>query len=187
MATLTQSFMLSSVTMNWLQKHRCHNPSVVGKESPRLPLFGTNIHPDPEVAVWTRCPVQRHKATWTNSTPTTAVWIITRNSRLTDQVGAILSEQHLFPGWGSLRSTRSRADPTGGWRTYSDPKQLNAALKLYPLLSIALKVSRSLTNITEKSSTNPVCSQPKMTETMKSYVLNAAHQQGMNQDSCHSA
>jgi len=64
--------------------------------------------------------------------------------------------------------------------------ELNAALK-YPLLSIALKVSRSLTNITEKSSTNPVCSQPKMTssETMKSYVLNAAHQQGMNQDSCH--
>jgi len=82
--------------------------------------------------------IERHKATWTNSTPTTAVCESHANCRLTDQVGAILSEQHLIP---RLRKPAlnppSRADPTGGWRTYSDPRA--SALKLYPLLSIAWK------------------------------------------------
>jgi len=91
-----------------------------------------------------------------------------------------------FPGWGSLRSTRSRADPTGGWRTYSE-EELNAALKLIAIV-YRLKVSRSLTNITEKSSTNPVCSQPKMTvrnnEELRAQCRPSARDES---NSCHSA
>jgi len=77
---------------------------------------------------------------------------------------------------------RSRADTTGGWRTYSDPGRAKRSFEALSPLSIALKVSRSLTNIWRNYQQSIALSQDDKLETMNSYVLNAAHQQGMNQD-----
>jgi len=64
--------------------------------------------------------------------------------------------------------------------------ELNA-LKLYP---IVYRPESQVVDQHHREIINKSCvlsAKDDNLETMKSYVLNAAHQQGMNQDSCHSA
>jgi len=92
-------------------------------------------------------------------------------------VGAILSEQHLI----RLRKPAlnlSRADLQVDGGHIPIKSKLNAALKLYRIvyrpesLQVVDQHHREI-------STNPVCSQPKMTVRNNEELRAAAHQQGM--------
>lgn len=101
MAILSRGFMLSSVTAT-IQKHRCNSPECRWQRVPTITsVFGTNIHPDLAKLQCEQGALFSYPEAQSNleklNTYHRSVNNHTQISRLTDQVGAILSEQHLIP------------------------------------------------------------------------------------------
>jgi len=191
MATLTQSFMLSSVTMNYRSKSTAAIIlSVVGKESPQLPPCLAPI----SIPIWHLLQCEQgalfsYREAQSNldklNTYHRSVNNHTQISRLTDQVGAILSEQHLIPPLEEACAQPAKqliVQVDGG----HIPIQERAKRSFEALSAIAYRPeSLQVVDQHHRQIINKSCvlsAKDDKLETMKSYVLNAAHQQGMNQN-----
>jgi len=173
-----------------IQKHRCPNPECRWQKVPTVTsMFGTNIHPDLAKLQCEQGAMFSYREAQSNldklNTYHRRVNSHTQISRLTDQVGAILSEQHLIPSVESACTQPAQElilQVDGGHipiqeRTKRSFEALSAIV--YRPESL-LEVDQHHREISDKSCA--LAAKDDGLETMKRYVLNAAHQQGMNQD-----
>jgi len=145
-------------------------------------MFGTNIHPRSgklqceQGALFSYREHQKQLGQTQHLPP--AVWIITQIQSFNRPSGAILSEQHLIPRL-SLRSTAQELilQVDGG----HIPIQEQAKRSFEALAIVYRPQSLQVVDQHHRNYQQIYCSQPWQLETMNSYVLNAAHQQGMNQ------
>ncbi len=173
-----------------IQKHRCNNAECRWQKVPTVTsMFGTNIHPDLAKLQCEQGALFSYREAQSNldklNTYHRSVNSHTQISRLTDQVGGILSEEHLVPPIES-----ACAQPTqelilqvdGGHIPIQDKtKRSFEALSAIVYRPESLKVvDRHHREIINKSCV--LSAKDDELETMKRYVLNAAYQQGMNQD-----
>ena len=172
-----------------IQKHRCHNPECRWQRVPTITsMFGTNIHPDLAKLQCEQSALFSYREAQSNldklNTYYRSVNNHTQVSRLTDQVSAIFSEQHLIP------PVEEACQPTkelilqvngGHISIQARAKRSFEALSAIVYRPESLKVvDQQHREIINKSCV--LSAKDNDLETMKRYVLNAAHQQGMNQD-----
>jgi hypothetical protein len=173
-----------------LQKHRCNNPECRWQRVPTITfIFGTNIHPDLAKLQCEQGALFSYREAQSNldklNTYHRSVNNHTQISRLTDQVGAILSQQHLIPPVES-----ACAQPTQELILQVDgghiPLQERAKRSFEALSAIVYRPeSLQVVDQHHREILNKSCvlsAKDDKLETMNSYVFNAAHQQGMNQN-----
>ena len=173
-----------------IQKHRCNNPECRWQKVPTVTsMFGTNIHPDLAKLQCEQGALFSYREAQSNldklNTYHRSVNSHTQISRLTDQVGAILSEQHLIPpvkGACVQPAKELILQVDGGHIPTQDPDK-----RSFEALSAIVYRPESLQVVDQhhREIINKSCvlaAKDDGLETMMRYVLNAAHQQGMNQD-----
>ena len=173
-----------------IQKHRCNNPECRWQKVPTVTsMFGTNIHPDLAKLHCEQGAMFSYREAQSNldklNTYHRSVNSHTQISRLTDQVGAILSEQHLISPVESGCSQPALdliLQVDGGHIPIQErAKRSFEALSAVVYRPSSLKVvDQHHREITNKSCV--LSAKDDELETMKRYVFNAVHQQGMNQD-----
>lgn len=173
-----------------IQKHRCNNPECRWQKVPTVTsMFGTNIHPDLAKLQCEQGAMFSYREAPSNldklNTYHRSVNSHTPISRLTDQVGAILSEQHLISPVEEACSQPAQElilQVDGG----HIPIQERAKRSLEALSAVVYRPENlKVVNQHHREITNKSCvlsAKDDKLETMKRYVLNAAYQQGMNQD-----
>lgn len=173
-----------------LQKHRCHNPECRWQRVPTITsMFGTNIHPDLAKLQCEQGVLFSYREAQSNldklNTYHRSVNNHTQISRLTDQVGAILSEQHLIPP-----VEEACAQPAKELIVQVDGGHIpiqERAKRSFEALSAIVYCPESLQVVDQhhREIINKSCvlsAKDDKLETIKNYLLNAAHQQGMNQN-----
>lgn len=173
-----------------IQKHRCNNPECRWQKVPTVTsMFGTNIHPDLAKLQCEQGALFSYREAQSNldklNTYHRSVNSHSQISRLTDRVGAILSEQHLVPPVAEVCAQPAKElilQVDGG----HIPIQARAKRSFEALSAIVYRPeSLQVVDQHHREIINKSCvlsAKDDKLETMKSYVLNAAHQQGMNQD-----
>ena len=173
-----------------IQKHRCNNPECRWQKVPTVTsMFGANIHPDLAKLQCEQGALFSYREAQSNldklNTYHRSVNSHTQISRLTDQVGAILSQQRLIPP-----VEEACAQPVKELILQVDgghiPIQARTKRSFEALAAIVYQ-PESLKEVDQhhREIINKSCvlsAKDDKLETMKRYVLNAACQQGMNQD-----
>lgn len=173
-----------------LQKHRCPNPECRWQRVPTIKsIFSTSIHPDlaklqcEQGALFTYRAAQSNLAklnTWHRSVNNHS-----QINRLTDKVGAILAEQNRTPP-----SDEAWIDPAPELILQVDGGRIptrNKAQRSFEALSAIVYRPESVQQVDQyhreiRDKTCVISAIDDGLKTMKTYLLNATHKQGMNQN-----
>lgn len=173
-----------------LQKHRCPNRECSWQRVPTITsVFGTSIHPDlaklqcEQGALFSYREAQSNLAklnTWHRSVNNHS-----QINRLTDRVGAILAEQNRTPP-----SEEAWIEPAPELILQVDGGHIptrNKAQRSLEALSAIVYRPESVQQVDQfhreiKDKTCVISAMDDELKTMKTYLLNGTHQQGMNQN-----
>lgn len=174
-----------------LQKHLCKNPGCTLHITPSIKsIFGSNIHPDLAKVQCEQGALHSYREAQSNlekvNTKRRRVNNHTQIKAITNQVGAVLSEDNYYP----LTPDKCAAPATevivqidGGHIPTKDKDQrsFEALAGIVYRPENIQNVDRHHWEIIDK--TCVILAQDDELETMKTYLVNAAHKQGMTEDS----